>query len=242
MSRTVCLRCRNSLRQALRSKPRFPFSSIRAYSPEQTEQTEARQEQNGAPKEQKGSVDIAALLSKPTWSVRSLLPSSTTSPKEEIIPAQLHHLLRLSALPQPCSPEEEAEMLQTLHSQLHFVRDIQRVDTEGIEPLQSIRDETEEGIRDATIGMEDLRGAFREEEIRGRNRRPRRKRTPVVEMKEVEGWDVLGTAGETVRVGGGRFFVVRSRKGKSPKEDVPREDTLGDGVQEDLLKDDTRKE
>ena len=106
------------------------------------------------------------------------------------------------------------------------------MDTEGIEPLQSIRDETEEGIRDATIGMEDLRDAFREEEIRGRNRRPRRKRIPVVETREVEGWDVLGTAGEIVSVGGGRFFVVRSGKGKSPKEDVPREDNLEDGVQE----------
>lgn len=97
------------------------------------------------------------------------------------------------------------------------------MDTEGVEPLQSIRDETEEGIRDATIGLEDLKGALKEEEFVGRNRRPRRKRGEVIREKEVEGWDVLGTAAETVQVGGGRFFVVRSRREESPKH-TPREE------------------
>jgi hypothetical protein len=103
-------------------------------------------------------------------------------------------------------------MLKTLHSQLHFVRDIQSVDTEDVEPLQSIRDETAEGIKEATIGLEDLRDILKEEEFKGRNRRPRRRRKPAVTEKEVEGWDVLGTAGETVEVGGAKFFVVRSGK------------------------------
>jgi hypothetical protein len=124
----------------------------------------------------------------------------------------LHHLLRLSALPLPKSPEEEAEMLKTLHAQLHFVKDIQKVDTEGVEPLQSIRDETEEGIKDITIGMEKLKEAFEKEEIKGRNRRPRRRRGELVDPNEVEDWDVLGTAGEKVELAGGKYFVVRSGK------------------------------
>jgi len=103
-------------------------------------------------------------------------------------------------------------MLKTLHSQLHFVRDIQKVDTEGVERLQSIRDETTEGIEDITIGMEELKEAFEKEEIKGKNRRPRRKKGEVVDTKGVEDWDVLGTAGEKVELGGGKFFVVRSGK------------------------------
>jgi Asp-tRNA(Asn)/Glu-tRNA(Gln) amidotransferase C subunit len=160
----------------------------------------------------KDLIDIDALLSKPTWSVRSLLPDPAAPPSEEITPEKLHHLLRLSALPLPKSPEEEAEMLKTLHSQLHFVKDIQKVDTEGVEPLQSIRDETEEGFKDITIGMEELKEAFEKEEIKGRNRRPRRRRGDVVDTTGVEDWDVFGTASEKVELAGGKFFVVRSGK------------------------------
>ena len=101
-------------------------------------------------------------------------------------------------------------MLKTLHSQLHFVKDIQKVDTEGVEPLQSIRDETEEGIKEITIGMEELKEAFEKEEIKGRNRRPRRRRGEVVDTTGTEDWDILGTAGEKVDLAGGRYFVVRS--------------------------------
>jgi Asp-tRNA(Asn)/Glu-tRNA(Gln) amidotransferase C subunit len=128
---------------------------------------------------------------------------------QEISHRKLHHLLRLSALPQPRSPEEEAEMLQTLHSQLHFVRDIQNVNTEGVEPLQSIRDETEEGIREATIGIEELKEALAAEAIKGRNRRPKRRRGDPVDTKGVEDWDVLGTASEKDKTSLGSFFVVR---------------------------------
>ncbi len=102
-------------------------------------------------------------------------------------------------------------MLKTLHSQLHFVRDIQNVNTEGVEPLRSIRDETEEGIKDITIGVEELKDAFAKEEIKCRNKRPRRRRE-VVDTEGIEDWDVLGTAGEKVETPGGRFFIVRSGK------------------------------
>lgn len=105
-------------------------------------------------------------------------------------------------------------MLETLHAQLHFVRDIQGVDTRGVEPLQSIRDETVEGREESSIGVEELREALEAEEIVGRNRRLRRKpgRGVKVDTKGVEDWDVLGTAGEVVENGLGRFFVVRSGK------------------------------
>jgi Asp-tRNA(Asn)/Glu-tRNA(Gln) amidotransferase C subunit len=197
MSGFICLRCCSSLRRVLRAQSRSINSSVRNSSPE--------------PLRNK-LVDIDALLSKPTWSVRSLLPDPDAPPSEEITPAKLHHLLRLSALPLPKSLDEEAEMLKTLHSQLHFVKDIQKVDTEGVEPLRSIRDETEEGVKEITIGMEDLKEAFEKEEIKGRNRRPRRRRGYMVDAQGVEDWDVLGTAGEKVELAGGKYFVVRSGK------------------------------
>lgn len=103
-------------------------------------------------------------------------------------------------------------MIKTLHTQLHFVRDIQKVNTEGVEPLRSIRDETEEGIKEITIGMDELKDAFAKEDIVGKNRRPRRRRGGVVDAKGVEDWDVTGCATETVEMGGGRYFVVRSGK------------------------------
>jgi hypothetical protein len=103
-------------------------------------------------------------------------------------------------------------MLKTLHSQLHFVRDIQSVDTEGVEPLQSIRDETEQGIKDAAIGMKDLKKVLEEEETVGRNKRPKRRRAEAVHTKGVEDWDVLGTAEDMVETPAGAFFVVRSGK------------------------------
>lgn len=184
------MRCRMSFKEALRAQ-RHP---VREYS------------------SAKEPLDIGSLLSKPTWSVRSLLPDPELLPTQEITPKQLHHLLRLSALPQPRSPEEEAEMLKTLHSQLHFVRDIQSVNTEGVEPLQSIRDETEEGIKEATIGLQDLKGTLEKEDIVGRNRRPRRRRGEPVDTTGVEDWDVLGTAGEKIETAAGKFFVVRSGK------------------------------
>ncbi|KAL2140970.1 hypothetical protein VTI28DRAFT_3015 [Corynascus sepedonium] len=190
--------------------------------------------------------DPYTLLSKPTWSIRTLLPTpsssstttTTTQQQDEeppiVTPEQLAHLLRLSALPQPpdsLSPEEKSlqtrRMLADLDAQLHFVRDIQRVNTEGIDPLPSIRDETAAGLREAAVTVETLRRALAEEEVVGRCRRPRRRRGNTSEgssatrthtgkgggqLKPIEGvedWDVLGTAAETV----GRYFVVRSGTG-----------------------------
>ncbi|KKK23953.1 hypothetical protein ARAM_003430 [Aspergillus rambellii] len=152
--------------------------------------------------------DIESMLSKPTWSVRSLLPDAATKPPSpSVTPAQLHHLLRLSALPQPSSQEEEQRMLGTLESQIHFVKEIQKVNTTGVEPLQSIRDESPEASKENTIGLEQLKEAMSKEQIIGRNKRIQR----VVDSgrnnrPDGDAWDgnALGYASKTK----GKYFVV----------------------------------
>jgi hypothetical protein len=107
-------------------------------------------------------------------------------------------------------------MLRTLEMQLHFVRAIQAVDTTGIEPLVTIRDETEEGIQELTIGLENerIKEALRAEEKIGRMGRVRRRREGVVEdrrhQKEKE-WNPLeGAEGRTM---GGHFVVESAKRG-----------------------------
>lgn len=100
-------------------------------------------------------------------------------------------------------------MIDTLTAQLHFVRAIQRVDTKGVAPLRSIRDETAAGLEEVTIGLDEVKSALDAEETWGHCKRPRRRRTPV-DTKGVEDWDVLGGASETTR----GYFVVRSAKGQ----------------------------
>lgn len=63
-------------------------------------------------------------------------------------------------------------MLQDLHSQLAFVRAVQDVEIpEGIEPLQCVRDETEEGRREAEFGLEALREELGRERVVGKRGR-----------------------------------------------------------------------
>ncbi|KAH7015248.1 hypothetical protein EDB80DRAFT_707458 [Ilyonectria destructans] len=148
----------------------------------------------------------ASILSKPSWSIRSLLPSSSSAAPEPITPAQLHHLLRLSALPLPATPEAEAAMISTLQSQLQFVRVVQRVDTSGVEPLRAIRDETPEAQAENTVGLADLEDVLGREARVGHYQRPKRVRDKV--ESEAEKWDALGTASRKA----GRYFVVQSGK------------------------------
>lgn len=146
------------------------------------------------------------LLSQPTWSVKSLASSSAA---ETVTPAQLRHLLRLSALPLPKTPEEEASMIATLQGQLRFVRAVQRVDTSGVEPLRAVRDETAQAAGEGTVGLEALRHVLDKEEKVGHYQRPKRVREKV--RSEAEGWDVLRTASRRA----GKFFVVQSKKKES---------------------------
>ena len=99
-------------------------------------------------------------------------------------------------------------MLTTLSSQLHFVKEIQQVDTTGIEPLRSLRDETLAGEKEAELGMNAMNEALAQEEVRGKHYKRIRRRRDQVSNKQEEDWDVLGTASKKV----GRFFVVEGGK------------------------------
>jgi len=155
----------------------------------------------------KQQINVDELLSKPSWSVSSLLPKETASEPLEISSKQLRHLLKLSALPPPKDDTEEANMLKTLSSQLHFVKEIQKADTTGVEPLQSLRDETAEGEQNAELGLEALKEALAAEDVRGKFHPRIRRRRDRVEVKKDE-WNVLGTAGKKT----GRYFVVEGGK------------------------------
>ena len=100
-------------------------------------------------------------------------------------------------------------MLRTLNAQLHFVREMQKVDTAGVEPLCSLRDETAQAQKENEIGLDDLKEAFGQEEIKGKHHKRIRRRPGIeVDTKGAEDWDVLGHAERKV----GNFFVVESTR------------------------------
>ncbi|PYH94610.1 DUF726-domain-containing protein [Aspergillus ellipticus CBS 707.79] len=170
---------------------------------------------------QSGDADIDAMLAKPTWSVRSLLADETTEASSpSVTPAQLHHLLRLSALPQPANEEEEKKMLETLESQIHFVKQIQSIDTTGVEPLQSIRDESSEAVKENTIGLEQLREALSKERVVGRNKRIQRLEGPKNDRPDGDAWD--GNALVYAPKTKGRLFVFGSAPSPAPKSPSDR--------------------
>lgn len=199
-----CTACRANLLRTARLKRQASIIQIRHQSSDE-------------------KIDIKELLSKPTWSVNeTLLPSpEQLAAMNEVTPSQLHHLLRLSALPQPKSQMQENEMIETLHMQLHFVKQIQTVYTTGVEPLVAIRDETDAAKEETTIGLSDpaITEALKNEKIIGRNRRPRRNRDIPVDTKGAENWPVLQTAKKTVD----GYFIVDStdtRKAPEPRVSV----------------------
>ncbi|KAI9666934.1 MAG: hypothetical protein M1831_001439 [Alyxoria varia] len=124
--------------------------------------------------------EIHEILSRPTWSVKSLLPhsstgaesqggkspsidarsttesspptASTTEPSE-ITTKTLQHLHKLSALtPPPRDSSAERRLLKDLRAQLHFVQEIRSRDLRNVEPMGAVRDEIEEEAR--TVGLE----------------------------------------------------------------------------------------
>lgn len=153
-------------------------------------------------------VDVNELLSKPTWSVASLLPKASDADSNEVSSKQLRHLLKLSALPPPKDDAEEAKMLKTLSSQLHFVKEIQRTDTTGVQALQSLRDETARGEQEAELGLEALKNALAAEDVRGKFHPRIRRRRDAAQATKKDEWNVLGTAGKKT----GRYFVVEGGK------------------------------
>ncbi|KAJ9308144.1 hypothetical protein DTO217A2_2385 [Paecilomyces variotii] len=155
--------------------------------------------------------DIESIISTPSWSVRSLLPDdSSKSQTPALTPKELRHLLRLSALPQPSSEAEEKKMLETLESQIHFVKEIQRVDTTGVEPLRSIRDETPEATKENTIGLDALKDTMARERVVGRSRKIERAPAEKNTRPDGDTWDnnALGCASKTM----GRYFVVETSR------------------------------
>ncbi len=103
-------------------------------------------------------------------------------------------------------------MISELQSQLQFVRAIQEVDTDGVEPLVALRDETEEGEKEGTIGLEEMRGELGKEEVVGMRGRIVRRRSAEGEGeggKEGAGdLDLLAQAPRRL----GRYVVVDTAK------------------------------
>ena len=103
-------------------------------------------------------------------------------------------------------------MLRTLSSQLHFVQNIRNVDTEGVEPLRSVSDMTSECMKEMEIKVEDMKDAFRGEElVQSANRtRWKTKGSKLVDigprgsLEGVESWKPLRLASRKE----GSFFVV----------------------------------
>ncbi|KAF1940672.1 hypothetical protein EJ02DRAFT_225473 [Clathrospora elynae] len=153
--------------------------------------------------------ELEQLLAAPTWSVESLLPPKTRAPDApQVTSQQLHHLLRLSALPPPETPEQEQKMLDTLAAQLHFVGKIQDVDTTGVKPLRAIRDETTAAEKEQTITLKTLKEALGKEDVIGHHYKRIQRDTTPVDAKDVEDWHVLGSAERK----SGKYFVVESER------------------------------
>lgn len=97
-------------------------------------------------------------------------------------------------------------MLDTLESQIHFVQEIQLVDTTGVEPLARIRDETAEAVKENTIGIEQLKEYLAKEQTSGRRGRIQR----IVGAKNARPdgtvWD--GDALQSATKTKGKYFVV----------------------------------
>jgi Asp-tRNA(Asn)/Glu-tRNA(Gln) amidotransferase C subunit len=101
----------------------------------------------------------------------------------------------------------EEKMLDTLSAQLHFVGEIQQVDTSGVRPLRALRDETVAAGEEHTISLETLMEALANEEFVGKHYKRIKRKTEPVDSKEAEDWDVLGSAERKV----GKYFVVESQ-------------------------------
>lgn len=102
-------------------------------------------------------------------------------------------------------------MLQTLQSQIHFVKEIQAVDTTNVAPLRSIRDESEEAVKESTIGLDRLKDALDKERVVGRTRKIQRVPSEDQGRPDEGEWDgnALGSASKTK----GRYFVVEIQSG-----------------------------
>lgn len=102
-------------------------------------------------------------------------------------------------------------MLKTLESQIHFVKEMQSVDTAGVEPLRSIRDESPAAVKETTIGLDRLKDAIAKERVTGRRRRVQRAQDERNTRPDGSAWDgnALGSASKTK----GPYFIVEAGSG-----------------------------
>ncbi|KAL8679494.1 MAG: hypothetical protein Q9186_004217 [Xanthomendoza sp. 1 TL-2023] len=149
------------------------------------------------------------LPNHPTWSLQDLLETQHTESDPQVSEKELHHLLRLSALPLPKDGSDQQRMQKDLESQLKFVKAIQDVEIpDSVKPLQSIREETEEGMKEVEITVESLADDFAKEEVVGIRGRIRRKDDAEATQVEEEKWHPLKLAPRTV----GRYVAVNTAK------------------------------
>ncbi|KAL8802840.1 MAG: hypothetical protein Q9182_003527 [Xanthomendoza sp. 2 TL-2023] len=156
-----------------------------------------------------GAKDPGKFLTQPTWSLQDLLEKQPTESEPQISEKELHHLLRLSALPLPKDGSDQQRMQKDLQSQLKFVKEIQDIDIpDSVKPLQSIRDETEEGLKGLEVTEESLADELAKEEVVGIRGRIRRKDGFKVAKGEEQKWHPLKLAPRMV----GRYVAVNTAK------------------------------
>jgi len=150
-------------------------------------------------------VDLDEFIGSPGWNLEDLLPptkENASQTAESITPQTLHHLLQLSGLPQPESPEEESKLVSALHDQLHFVRHVQSVPTENVEPLIRVGNERG-GESGESLTFEECMDEARSEEI------------PGLEWKQ---WDVCGIKGGSREGRDQGWFIVNDKLASEEEE------------------------
>ena len=161
-------------------------------------------------------VDLDEFVGSPGWTLDDLLPrhriessSTETDDDTSITPKTLHHLLNLSGLPPPKSAEEESKLLSALLDQLHFVKHVQSVPTDNVEPLIRVGDErgSEDGNTDGVLTFQECVEESDSETI------------PGLEWTE---WDVCGLNGGSQEGRDQGWFVVKDKprqKGQVDEEE-----------------------
>jgi len=77
-----------------------------------------------------------------------------------------------------------------------------------VQPLQSIRDETEVAAKENEVTLESLQAHLDKEEVVGRSRRIKRRKDLTVAKQEETDFDPLAQASKTI----GRYIVVETSK------------------------------
>ncbi|RKF80862.1 putative duf726 domain-containing protein [Golovinomyces cichoracearum] len=181
------------------------------------EETELR---DGAQQSPEDPID--KFLNQPTWSTNEILQDKDDSSETLITDQEIQRLLRLSALPTSVDRQQLESIRRDLQSQLKFVRHVQSVDTEGVEPLVCVRNETTEGIRDSTVTLDDLMPALSKEYQKGKCLRPRRREEPL--PREENDWDVFATSENVVELNGEKYFAVQAQNQTPTLSEIMAED------------------